>query len=94
MTEEYTRPERRKFLRHFLPDMVYGAIDGLITTSAIPAVMTLLMLFVIGVGRGLASGLPALRAGLEMLLIGAWAAAVAYGAGALGALLVDGGVTL
>lgn len=180
MTEEFTRPERRKFLRHFLPDIVYGANDGLITTFAIvagvtgaglsmavvlilgfsslladgfsmatsnylaertpaggesqtgrshaarhamvtfvgfvipgivpllayllpipgdyqfgvAAVMTLLMLFVIGVGRGLASGLPALRAGLEMLLIGALAAAVAYGVGALGALLVDGGVTL
>lgn len=172
--------KNRRFMRHFLPDMVYGANDGLITTFAIvagvtgaglsmtvvlilgfsslladgfsmatsnylaertpagdesqtgrthaarhamvtfagfvipgvvpllayllpiagdyrftiAALMTLLMLFIIGVGRGLAAGLPAFRAGLEMLLIGALAAAVAYGVGALGALLVDGGIAV
>lgn len=180
MCDGLERPGRRRFLRHYLPDMVYGANDGLITTFAIvagvtgaglsmavvlilgfsslladgfsmatsnylaertpaggeyqtarihaarhalvtfvgfvipgivpllayllpipgdyqfgiAAVMTLLMLFAIGVGRGLASGLPALRAGLEMLLIGALAAGVAYGVGALGAWLVDGGTRL
>ena len=172
--------KNKRFLRHFLPDVVYGANDGLITTFAIvagvtgaglsatvvlilgfsslladgfsmatsnylaertpvgdesqtarshaarhamvtffgfvvpgivpllayflpvagehrfafAAGMTLLMLFVIGVGRGMATGLPAARAGLEMLVVGALAAAVAYGVGALGALLVDGGVAL
>ncbi len=170
----------RRFLRHFLPDMVYGANDGLITTFAIvagvtgaglsatvvlilgfsslladafsmatsnylaqrtpaggesqtsrrhaarhatvtflgfvvpglvpllayllpvagdyrfalAAATTLLMLFLVGVGRGLAAGLPALRAGLEMFLVGALAAGVAYGVGALGALLADGGIAL
>jgi len=174
------RGRNRSFLRHFLPDLVYGANDGLITTFAIvagvtgaglsatvvlilgfsslladgfsmatsnylaertpagdesqtarrhaarhalvtfagfvipgivpllayllpiagdyhfliAATMTLLMLFLIGIGRGLAAGLPTLRAGLEMLLIGALAAGVAYAVGALGALLVDGGLTV
>jgi VIT1/CCC1 family predicted Fe2+/Mn2+ transporter len=58
----------------------------------IAAIMTFIMLFIIGVGRGLAAGLPALRAGLEMLLVGALAAGVAFGVGALGAMLVDGGL--
>lgn len=180
MTDALVPRKRRRFLRHFLPDMVYGANDGLITTFAIvagvtgaglsmtvvlvlgfsslladgfsmatsnylaertpvggesqtsrrhaarhafvtfvgfvipgivpllayllpirdqyqfglAAGMTMLMLFVIGLGRGLATGLPALRAGLEMLLVGALAAAVAYGVGAFGALLVDGGLAV
>ena len=180
MPDSRKGPVQRKFLRHFLPDIVYGANDGLITTFAIvagvtgaglsatvvlilgfsslladgfsmatsnylaertpaggetqtgrthaarhasvtffgfviPGVVpllayllplgvdnrfalagftTLLMLFLIGVGRGLAARLPALRAGLEMLLVGALAAAVAYGVGALGAALVNGGAAL
>lgn len=180
MQGKHSRYKGSRVLRHFLPDMVYGANDGLITTFAIvagvtgaglsmtvvlilgfsslladgfsmatsnylaertpvgsesqtrgghatrhalatfvgfvapgivpllayllpvpddqrfviAAAMTLLMLFLIGVGRGLATGLPALRAGVEMLLVGALAAGVAYAVGALGAGLVDGGLTV
>lgn len=180
MSVSASSTKRARFLRHFLPDIVYGANDGLITTFAIVAgvtgaglsatvvlilgfsslladgfsmatsnylaertpaggetqtrrthaarhagvtffgfvipgvvpllayllplgvdnrfvfagFLTLFMLFMIGVGRGLASGLPVVRAGLEMLLVGALAAAVAYGVGALGAMLVNGGVAI
>ncbi len=180
MPDAPANSKRKRFLRHFLPDIVYGANDGLITTFAIvagvtgaglsttvvlilgfsslmadgfsmatsnylaertpaggesqtershaarhamvtffgfvipgivpllayllpfagdnrfglAAAMTLLMLYLVGVGRGLAAGLPALRAGLEMLLVGALAAAVAYGVGALGAVLAGGGVAV
>ena len=45
-------------------------------------------LFVVGAGRAFFSPRNWLRAGMEMLLIGAFAAAVAYGIGALGASFV------
>lgn len=56
------------------------------------AILTLCTLFVVGAGRALASELVWWRAGLEMLLVGALAAAVAYGVGVLGAALVNGQV--
>lgn len=56
----------------------------------VAAVLTLSTLFVVGAGRALATDMVWWRAGLEMLLVGALAAAVAYGAGVLGAALVDG----
>lgn len=56
----------------------------------VAAVLTLSTLFVVGAGRALAADMVWWRAGLEMLLVGALAAAVAYGAGVLGAALVDG----
>lgn len=54
------------------------------------AVTTLVTLFVVGAGRGLVARLPAWRAGGEMLLVGALAAAVAYGVGVLGSMLTGG----
>lgn len=61
---------------------------------SVAAGMTLLTLFIVGAGRGLVAQLPAWRAGLEMLLVGALAAAVAYGVGSLGSMLTDGGAVL
>ncbi len=101
-----TQTARRHAARHALVTFLGFVIPGIVPLMAyllpitgdyrfvLAAVMTLVMLFVIGVGRGLATGLPALRAGLEMLLVGALAAGVAYGVGALGALLVSGGLTV
>ncbi|WP_207308847.1 VIT1/CCC1 transporter family protein [Marinobacter salicampi] len=53
--------------------------------------MTLVTLFVVGAGRGLVATLPPWRAGAEMLVVGALAAAVAYGVGVFGSLMTGGG---
>lgn len=50
-------------------------------------VLTLATLFVVGASRSLVTRLGTLRSGVEMLLVGATAAAVAYGIGALAATL-------
>jgi VIT1/CCC1 family predicted Fe2+/Mn2+ transporter len=50
--------------------------------------MALLTLFAIGAGRAVFTGRGWLLSGLEMLAVGALAAGVAYGVGALGAALV------
>lgn len=55
---------------------------------------TLVMLFAVGAGRALASELGWWRGGLEMLLVGTLAAAVAYAVGALGAALTGSGTPL
>lgn len=58
------------------------------------AALTLLTLFIVGASRAAASELRWWIAGLEMLLVGALAAAVAYGVGALGAMINDGAQTI
>jgi VIT1/CCC1 family predicted Fe2+/Mn2+ transporter len=52
--------------------------------------LSLATLFAVGAGRAFFTGRGWLVSGLEMLLIGALAGAVAYGVGALGAALVRG----
>lgn len=54
------------------------------------AAMTLITLFVVGASRAAASELKWWLAGLEMLLVGALAASVAYGVAALGAMITGG----
>jgi VIT1/CCC1 family predicted Fe2+/Mn2+ transporter len=54
------------------------------------AFLGLVTLFVVGASRALFTGRWWLAAGLEMLVIGALAAAAAYGIGALGAMVVGG----
>ena len=56
-------------------------------------ILTLLMLFVVGAARSFITRANLLRSGVEMLLVGGAAAAVAYGIGALIAN-ITGGVTL
>lgn len=58
------------------------------------ASLTLVTLFVVGASRAAASELRWWFAGLEMLLVGALAASVAYGVGALGAMLTGGTHTI
>jgi VIT1/CCC1 family predicted Fe2+/Mn2+ transporter len=59
--------------------------DGRMFQAAV--VMTLLALFLVGSARALVTDRPWIRAGVEMLLVGSVAAAVAYGVGAwVGAL--------
>ena len=50
--------------------------------------LALVTLFVVGAGRAVFTGRGWLLSGLEMLLVGALAAGVAYGVGALGAALI------
>jgi vacuolar iron transporter family protein len=50
-------------------------------------VLTLATLFVVGASRTLVTKVGLFRSGAEMLLVGAFAAAVAYGVGALAASL-------
>lgn len=54
---------------------------------AIAIVLTLAILFAVGATRSLVTRVGWMRSGLEMLLVGALAAAVAYGIGALAAAL-------
>lgn len=58
------------------------------------AALTLVTLFIVGAARAAASELKWWLAGLEMLLVGALAAGVAYGVGAMGAMITGGGRTL
>jgi VIT1/CCC1 family predicted Fe2+/Mn2+ transporter len=57
---------------------------------AIAIVLTLTTLFAVGATRSLVTRLGWLRSGGEMLLVGAFAAGVAYGIGALAAALTGG----
>ena len=50
--------------------------------------LALATLFAVGASRALFTGCGRLASGLEMLLVGALATAVAYGVGALGAALI------
>lgn len=52
--------------------------------------LTLLALFIVGVGRALASQHKGWKTGLEMLITGSLAAAVAYGIGMAGSVLSGG----
>ena len=67
--------EARALARHYLRDMIYGANDGIITTFAIVS-------GVAGASRALVTNEKWIPAGLEMLVVGATSAAVAYGVGA------------
>ena len=51
-------------------------------------VLALVALFIVGSGRSISTGDPWVRSGMEMLIIGAAAAAVAYGIGAGAAMVV------
>jgi VIT1/CCC1 family predicted Fe2+/Mn2+ transporter len=52
--------------------------------------LALITLFAVGAGRAAFTKRPWLSSGIEMLALGALAAAVAYGVGALGALIIGG----
>jgi VIT1/CCC1 family predicted Fe2+/Mn2+ transporter len=95
--DEQERAERPEATRHavatlagfvaagFVPLLAYLAPlpgDG---RYAVACALTLASLFVVGAGRAYVTRLGYLRSGLEMLLIGAIAAGVAYGIGALAA---------
>ena len=56
---------------------------------AAATVLGLATLFAVGAGRASFTKHSWIVAGLEMLLLGALAAAVAYGVGAIGAMVVD-----
>jgi VIT1/CCC1 family predicted Fe2+/Mn2+ transporter len=57
---------------------------------AVSIVLTLLALFGVGASRALIANVRWLKAGLEMLELGAIVAALAYGSGALVAAVVGG----
>jgi vacuolar iron transporter family protein len=95
-------PPRRQAARHgsatFLGFVVAGTmpllaylIPGLTADRFVIAVLlALVALFVVGASRAFFTELRWFRAGAEMFLIGALAAAVAFGIGALGAWLTGG----
>ncbi|WP_404364179.1 VIT1/CCC1 transporter family protein [Marinobacter sp.] len=94
--------EKGEAARHGLATFVGFIVPGIVPLLAyllpiapeaqfpVAAVLTLVTLFVVGAGRAAASSLKWWVAGFEMLLVGALAAAVAYGVGALGAVLTGG----
>lgn len=96
------RPRRSTAARHGLATFIGFLLPGVVPLIAyllpiapshqfpLAAVLTLSTLFLVGAGRALASELVWWRAGLEMLLVGALAAGVAYGVGVLGAQLAGG----
>lgn len=98
-------PDRLDAARHglatFLAFVVAGAmplVAYLLPPAAdlrfrVAAASTLATLFAVGAARTLATGRPWWRSGLEMLAVGALAAAVAYGLGAVLASLIDGTAT-
>jgi VIT1/CCC1 family predicted Fe2+/Mn2+ transporter len=95
-------PGRRQPARHGLATLVGFVTAGVIPLAAylvplpddarFPAaiVLTLASLFFVGASRSLVTRAPFVRSGLEMLLIGSAAAAVAYGIGAFVSSLTDG----
>ncbi|WP_373184988.1 VIT1/CCC1 transporter family protein [Halopseudomonas sp.] len=98
--------ERGSAARHGFATFVGFIVPGIVPLIAyllplapslqfpLAAVLTLLTLFAVGAGRGAVSRLPPWKAGGEMLLVGALAAAVAYGVGMLGSVIASGGVML
>lgn len=72
----------------FVPLLAYLLPPFLADRFVLAVCLALLTLFVVGASRGFFSDIRWLRAGLEMLVLGALATAVAYGIGALGSLLV------
>lgn len=95
-----SQAQKIEALRHGLATFIGFVVPGVVPLLAYvfpleqahrfptAAGLTLIALFTIGAMRATVSGLRWWRAGFEMLLIGALAAAVAYGVGALGAAIV------
>lgn len=75
-------------LAGFVPMLAYLLPNLFADRFVLAVCLALLTLFVVGASRGFFSDVRWLRAGLEMLVLGALATAVAYGIGALGSLLV------
>lgn len=96
------RMERGVAARHGIATFVGFVVPGLVPLMAyvlpvepalrfpVTVVATLSVLFIVGAGRAVASRLTWWRAGLEMLVVGGLAAAVAYGVGVLGSSLLGG----
>ncbi len=88
---DYEPPSLHGLARHYLGDLVYGANDGIITTfavvagvagAALPARTILILGFANLLADGFSMGASKLvQGGLEMLVLGAIAAGVAYGVG-------------
>jgi vacuolar iron transporter family protein len=93
-----SRPGVRKAARGgavtFISFVVVGVVPLVVYLLPMPqaayfpaaTVISALALFAVGAARALVSDLRWLRAGAEMLIVGAGAAAVAYGIGSLGSL--------
>lgn len=104
-TKGSRRTRRSSAARHGVATFVGFIVPGVVPLVAyvlpiapsnqfpIAVALTLSTLFVVGAGRALASDLVWWRAGLEMLLVGTLAAAVAYGVGVLGSALVGDAIS-
>jgi VIT1/CCC1 family predicted Fe2+/Mn2+ transporter len=98
-TREGRRPAARKGLATSASFVVVGAVPLVAYLVPLPddwrfpaaVALTLATLFVFGASRTLVTRVGWLRSGLEMLLVGAAAALVAYGIGAFAAGLPGGG---
>jgi VIT1/CCC1 family predicted Fe2+/Mn2+ transporter len=98
--ENHTLPTLRAASGHGLATFIGFVVAGIVPLSAylLPwfdgarfaaaVILALATLFAVGAGRAFFIRRSWLMAGLEMLAIGALAAAVAYGVGALGAVIV------
>jgi VIT1/CCC1 family predicted Fe2+/Mn2+ transporter len=98
------RADRTEASRHGIATLVGFLIAGFVPLLAylVPfpgdgryaaaSVLTLLSLFAVGAARALVTRLGFFRSGLEMLVVGAVAAGVAYGIGALAAELTGSGL--
>jgi VIT1/CCC1 family predicted Fe2+/Mn2+ transporter len=97
--DEVDRADRREALKHGFATLVGFLAAGIVPLlvylvpiddgARFPAAvaLTLATLFVVGASRTLVTKVGLFRSGIEMLLVGAFAAAVAYGVGALAAAL-------
>lgn len=100
------RKDRGIAVRHGLATFIGFVIPGVVPLVAyllpvdpslrfpLAVVATLAALFAVGAGRAVVAELSWWRAGLEMLLVGALAAAVAYGVGLLGSSFIGGAGSL
>jgi VIT1/CCC1 family predicted Fe2+/Mn2+ transporter len=99
--DEAKRAGRAKALRHglatFIAFLLIGAVPLFGYNPWVPAdwrfgltgAITLTTLFIVGASRSIVAPMNWLRAGLEMFVIGALAAGIAYGSGALIAAMID-----
>jgi vacuolar iron transporter family protein len=97
--DESDRADRTEALKHGLATLVGFLVAGIVPLLVylVPiddgarfpaaALLTLVTLFAVGAARTLVTKVGLFRSGTEMLLVGAFAAAVAYGVGALAASL-------